>query len=808
MMKTIGRLASGVYVILLIAFSACQSQTVPPTPTAVPPIPTAQPASLIGRPIKDNRHPGVYLFSSDGHVRLIGGLPVFSALMFQFQDIITVPEDQLRAYPSSMPLTRWLTGTQDHSLYFIERGQRYRADAPMLSATGGSEFDVSLVPDSLLTSYPLSTENTLPDLVGIYHIANAMQIPSTQASLWVNDALWIARTGKSGGLTRWNPTTAEIKQFEEPGPVEALAAVDQNIFAATSDKMLWSFDGNVWTKSQAAGRVRAMTALQSALWYADANYYDTAASQYHVGRGLIRRDLMGNEQVFTLDVTENDPLRNITALTVQADKLWIGTRFSGLLQFDPAQQVWKRYNTLNSTIADNRIRDVYPVADGSLWIATDGGISRLVDGKFETHPLPDDRIDQQPLKLITTSDGNLWTVGDSLIARFQDNKTWQVYTPFTQPYFLDQWHNALVDNHGNLWVIGDQRYMRWDGNAWAAYDAATYKAIPLQDAKLSDFSLPAPGSDYQAWLQAWPRPVQDNGYGLHYLVSATSEPFELYQQIARLQRLKMHWVVVNYARRSQLFTMAPVFAKAGLMVIWRPFVRPYVDYPYWAEDVKFLRGLGIPPYLQIYNEPSLGQEWEDTGKSVDQAVYLDHLLPAMKQVYDAGGFVGLQELQPSWLRAVLDRMKAQNMTNIWGRLFFIAHSYGYNYPPEYDKNLDSVLGFRQFADVFQSQIGFVPMMIAGEGGWRPGEMQDKRYPMVTQTLHRDYLLSVYGWFNSGQLSNGEKLPDYLFAFCPWILSDPNDPAAWFDSTSGNRRLVIQALESLPSFTRRFSWDTH
>ena len=80
--------------------------------------------------------------------------------------------------------------------------------------------------------------------------------------------------------------------------------------------------------------------------------------------------------------------------------------------------------------------------------------------------------------------------------------------------------------------------------------------------------------------------------------------------------------------------------------------------------------------------------------------------------------------------------------------------------------------------------------------------------MVTQTLHRDYLLLVYGWFNSGKLSNGEALPDYLFAVCPWILSDPTDPAAWFDSTSGNRQLVIQAVENLPPSVRHFSWEQH
>jgi len=117
-----------------------------------------------------------------------------------------------------------------------------------------------------------------------------------------------------------------------------------------------------------------------------------------------------------------------------------------------------------------------------------------------------------------------------------------------------------------------------------------------------------------------------------------------------------------------------------------------------------------------------------------------------------------------------------------------------------------VLGFGNFAEVFEEEIGFAPVMIAGEGGWRPGEAQDNRYPAVSEALHRDYHLAVIDWFRSGQLSNGEALPDYFFAFCPWLISDPHDPAAWFDSDSGDRTLTIEAIEAIAPYEREFSWD--
>ena len=130
---------------------------------------------------------------------------------------------------------------------------------------------------------------------------------------------------------------------------------------------------------------------------------------------------------------------------------------------------------------------------------------------------------------------------------------------------------------------------------------------------------------------------------------------------------------------------------------------------------------------------------------------------------------------------------------VFDRLFFVPHLHGLNHPPDYTEDRHGVLGFREFAAVFQEEIGFVPVMIAGEGGWRPGEQQDSRYPAVSEDLHRDYHTAVFDWFRRHRLSDGEPLPDYLLAFCVWLVSDPDDPAAWFDSKSGDRRLTIEAV---------------
>jgi hypothetical protein len=67
-------------------------------------------------------------------------------------------------------------------------------------------------------------------------------------------------------------------------------------------------------------------------------------------------------------------------------------------------------------------------------------------------------------------------------------------------------------------------------------------------------------------------------------------------------------------------------------------------------------------------------------------------------------------------------------------------------------------------------------------------------------------MAVFDWFRTGVLSNGEPLPDYLFAFCPWLLSSKLDDSAWFDSFAGDHTPTIEAVQAIPPYVRRFSWD--
>ncbi len=632
--------------------------------------------------------------------------------------------------------------------------------------------------------------------------------PHATAALWANGFLWTAN--ETGLLTRWDIKAGEYQQYHLPGDlvIRSLASDGHSIYAGTEGGGIWRIahdESPTQVVSDTTGSIPALAfATNQDIWYAE------------LGRGLVVLGPDEGERVYNLidkNYAGDDPLKHITTLVFDPERaiLWMGTLSGGVLSYDTGQGIWRSYNTFNSGLGNNAIHALALASDSSVWAATPSGVSCYRDSKWESHYPANGREGGSALSLDVSRDHTVWVAGESYIARMNLNETWQAYSAVDNSLLSDRSRFVVLDDEGDPWFIGRRGKVHFDGQTWTAYDADVRRFAqftpfqPLAPAVPPPRDFPSPSGDYLAWLKTWPRPAADNGRGLHFLRTHQYDTVEAQKQVNRMQRLGVRWALVPYTDHEQLVRTAPIFEAAGITVVWRPFVRPFETYSGWAEDVAFLRSRGLAPYFQFYNEPSLPQEWDDL-HPLDQETYLRHLLPAVRQVYDAGGYIGLQFVNPDWLRLTLRAMKDRDMSDTFNRLFFVAHLYGLNHPPDYEEDINGVLGFREFARVFEEEIGFVPVMIAGEGGWRPGEAQDDRFPAISQELHRDYHLAVFDWFRIGELSNGESLPDYFFAFCPWLISDPDDPAAWFDSGSGDRSLTVETIEAMPPFERKFSWD--
>lgn len=305
-------------------------------------------------------------------------------------------------------------------------------------------------------------------------------------------------------------------------------------------------------------------------------------------------------------------------------------------------------------------------------------------------------------------------------------------------------------------------------------------------------------------LQDFPRPKDDNGLGIHFIASGYYDAAELDKQIARMKQLHLKWATVVYTDENHLEIAAQKFSEAGIYVVWRKTLKPFQKYFSWQRDIDIIKKYNLPPYMQLYNEAELPIEWDEHPQ--DRDAYLLNVLSAAKDVYNAGGYPGIQLLDEDWLREFINQVYARKGEALFKRMFFIPHAYGLNHPPNYVEDENGVLAFRNFATIFFKRLGFVPPFIVGEGGWKLDAEEDNRFPKVTEELHRDYTTTVYNWFRTGTLTNGAKLPDYLFAFNMWMLAGNDEAGAWYDAFNGNRTLTIEAVSKMPVFVRKFSWD--
>ncbi len=306
-------------------------------------------------------------------------------------------------------------------------------------------------------------------------------------------------------------------------------------------------------------------------------------------------------------------------------------------------------------------------------------------------------------------------------------------------------------------------------------------------------------------LRDFPRPANDNGRCIHFLPTGYYSQRDFDVQLPRMVDLQMRWVLAIYSDENQLRLAAQNFKKAGIVPVWRRLLRADQHYFDWARDIKILTDAGLPPYFQLYNEPANPDEW--SGRNVNMDAWYDSFVGSAKDLYNAGGYVGVQVTDPGELRTIIEKIKARKGDRLFGRMFFVPHAYALNHPPNYTEDENAVLGFRIYADVFQQELGFVPPFIVGEGGWKIGENQDDRFPKIDDALEAQYSVQLFNWFRPpGTLSDGKPLPDYLFAFCPWLIAANTTAGAWYDGFEGERTATIQAVTKMGTFTRKFSWD--
>ena len=127
--------------------------------------------------------------------------------------------------------------------------------------------------------------------------------------------------------------------------------------------------------------------------------------------------------------------------------LWIGTEGQGVYR-----QVGQRllHYTTESGLVNNFIRAFIESRDGSIWIATDEGVSRWTGEGFKNYQMRDGLCYFSTRSLLEDSDGNLWIGTDRGVSRLHNAKFER--DTVTEALKTEKVWAIHQDSEGGLWI--------------------------------------------------------------------------------------------------------------------------------------------------------------------------------------------------------------------------------------------------------------------------------------------------------------------------------------------------------------------
>jgi len=359
-------------------------------------------------------------------------------------------------------------------------------------------------------------------------------------------------------------------------------------------------------------------------------------------------------------------------------------------------------------------------------------------------------------------------------------------------------------------------------------------------------------------LARFPRPRQDNGWGVHWSTGLFGQPPAVVDRyIAELRALQIKWVKITQGDVPKIahpYLIRQLVA-GGIM----PVVRIYQEYndppAHLAEIVREGRPMGVY-YYELFNEPNIAGQpggWRD-GESISVSRIANLWIPAAETVVRGGGFPSLPALTPggdyddvTFLDAFLAEVERQGRGDLLRQSWLPLHNYFLNHPldyPEDSVNLQGTLlsereaarrglspeqvrainharqiarlpraqggfyrgstiyedsnAFRKFEayhKVVMKRVGFAMPIISTEGGAIAGSQEDPRYPPVSDGDVARWTVAAYNYVL-------DQAPPYYFAFMPWLLvnqaagggSGQWEAAAWY-KMDGTTLPVVPALKT-------------
>jgi hypothetical protein len=258
-------------------------------------------------------------------------------------------------------------------------------------------------------------------------------------------------------------------------------------------------------------------------------------------------------------------------------------------------------------------------------------------------------------------------------------------------------------------------------------------------------------------LNAYPRPRNDNGWGMHWIPTVSQDRATVDRFVTELARMHIKWVVIlndgtNIGRNDYLVDRLVANGMMPIMRLYRSGILPYDGD--LGPMVRHYRARGVY-YFQLYNEPNIDDENHQGFANPNQ--YAMAWASAAREVINNGGLPGIGALSPGgsydhydFLDRTLYALKWNGDLGLLNRSWVSVHNYHGLRP--YD-DPDGFLLFRKYDEIVRHHLHrSLPQIGTEAGSYHPDPQVEKQYLIFQYTYMRD-------------------AEPYFFAHSHWLLAN-------------------------------------
>lgn len=259
-----------------------------------------------------------------------------------------------------------------------------------------------------------------------------------------------------------------------------------------------------WRHYNAAGSISAFSYHASDLWYTSV-------------AGLCKLDSTTGE--LSRYHKLNSPLSTSSLSAVDIDsqgRVWVGAKYGncGVYQLDNG--AWQNFTSANSLLPSNTITFIKAAADGSVWIATAGGLARYRDGLWQSFSSANSILPAEITVncMYITPDRALWIACQQGVYRYHAD-VWTFYSSASMGVSNSYIYSIAFDSQGRGWFGTDSGLISLADGSWTHYTANS--GLPSDYV----FSLAVDAQD-NIWIGTYNGLVKKNAFGTTVYNTANS----------------------------------------------------------------------------------------------------------------------------------------------------------------------------------------------------------------------------------------------------------------------------------------------